>query len=141
MNYVLRPIFELLSLQKNELFYVIIGSMLTVGFVFLIFLIISYFIIKMGFIKPVKENEYFEYDLRKKYVQAIIFTTLCFLISVEIIVGWKSGSIDSGKMNFYIPYIPLWAGFIFSGIMALVYAYPIKRRLNDLRKIEQKINQ
>ena len=131
MHFLLKLILE--SFKLDMVTYVGIASLLAI----LILLFLSYliFIVIMMF-KRAKRDAHFEFKLIRKYVWAWIYVFHCFWLSAEIIACWQFSWLTDVSY-----YIPLWIGFIFCGIMAIVMAYPFKVRAKQLRDLDRKTAQ
>lgn len=131
MHFILKLILETFKLDMVT--YVGIASLLAIAILLLLSYIIFVFIMMF---KRAKKDAPFEFTLIRKYVWAWIYVFHCFWLSAEIIACWQFTWLTD--ISFYLP---LWIGFIFSGIMAIVMAYPFKLRARHLRNLDRKTAQ
>jgi hypothetical protein len=131
MHFILKLILE--SFNLDIVTYVGIAALLAIG----ILLLFSYliFIFIMVF-KKAKKDAPFEFTLIRKNVWAWIYVFNCFWLSAEIIACWQFGWLTDVAY-----YLPLWTGFIFCAIMAIVKAYYFKTRAKDLKGLGRKTSQ
>ena len=144
MHYLLRLILEniieniITNIQFSDLAHISINSLIAIVILLIIsliiFLIFRGIFLRLIYGKDIPSSQY-EYRLMRRHFWAWIYVFNCFWLSGEIFACWHYNWIVG-----YLKYIPLWIVFIFCAIMAIINAYPLKKKSTELNLLYQKVN-